>query len=188
MSDKNIETVINAYNNFKAEFEKLSLAELWSLDQDDRYLSFAANNRKEIVGRIVYLYAKRENTSEAWNGLENYSDEMKNAENRFFGDNIDVIREAMNMAYKESELEAKAEFDSHNYYLPFEGWLEEPEFYNDPYLDETTCPCLSRESIEKTIAKLNADEPYAKMDYITILRWYFRPATEQEVEQRGVKE
>lgn len=184
---KNIKAAAEAYGAYMSALNKLSLSELWELDQGNDYISFSLAQKENIIARMAYLCAEREDTNEIWDKYNNLCKSMKAEEARVFADNRDIIRTARIMSHEESEREAKAEFDSHDYYLP-RDWLEEPEFYGEDDIDESSCPCLSREALDRALAGLRAENPLSNWDYATVLRWYFRPATEEEVKQRGAKD
>lgn len=181
-----IDAVIETYRSYRAALEALDIGELWEFESRDEYTVFPKSEH-DIICRMVYLTAKLEDTSEAWDKYEGFCSNVKGAEIAFISENNDIIRAAREAGYEKAECQAKAEFDSRDYYLPHEGWLEEPGFYSEHGVDETVCPCLSREAIEKALAEKRANEPHTDWGYRTVLRWYFRPATEEEVKQRGVE-
>lgn len=179
-----IEAVINAYEAYKSALYALDIGEVWEFEGE-----WGVWDKLDIVNHMTYLFTKERIGSGAWDKYMQLCDDKYAAECKLIDDHIDIIREARIAGFEAAERKAKAEFERHDYFVPKDDILEEDQvFYGEAYDDPDDCPCLSRAAIDKALAKLKVEQPYASWSYHAVLKYDFRPATDEEIQRRGTKD
>lgn len=178
-----IEAVIDAYKAYKSALYALDIGEVWEFEGE-----WGVWDRLDIVKHMTCLFAEERIGSGAWDKYMQLCDDENAMEHKLIDDHIDIIREARIAGLEAAERKAKAEFERHDYFVPKDVFEEDQAFYGEIYDSPDKCPCLSRAAIDKALVKLKIEEPYESWSYHAVLKYDFRPATDEEIKQRGIKD
>ena len=189
-----VEAVSKAYEEYCAALSALSLGELWDLISRP----LLAADSIDVKLRMAELYAQ-EKDEDTQHKFSQFSADYYKMCGSLLMQAREVIAAAEKAAREEADRAYKAEFESHDYYVPLikgldEGFLpcllddEDDEIYAiyGGEVDKSTCPCVSREAVEAAFAQLRDKFPGVDYGYSAILREYMRPATPEEIERRGI--
>lgn len=182
-----LEAVSEAYSEYRKRLKALTLGEL--RDFLDNSILFDVEDN-DIRLRMLELCATQKKID--WDKFVKVDVYRLNALGSLYMDNMKTFDEAYAVAREESEQALKVEFESHEWYLPIKHWIEFDDFdamYFEMYgqkVDMDKCPCISREAVEAAVETVRTKDP--TWDYGTVLRAIVRPATDEEIAQRGVWE
>lgn len=189
-----IEAVSKAYEEYCAALSALSLGELWDLISRP----LLAADSIDVKIRMAELYAQRKG-EDAQRKFSQFAADYHKMCGSLLMQAREVIEAAEKAAREEADRDYKAEFESHDYYVPLikgldDGFLpcllddEDDEVYvvYGEEVDKSTCPCVRREAVAAAFAQLRDKFPGVDYGYSAILREHMRPATPEEIEQRGV--
>lgn len=185
-----LELVSAAYREYLARLNELTIGELRDfLDGSPDLWAGPFDIERRLVDLV---FGDDESARDKYTKFIN---DFRDAQWKFDMNNREILSEAHEIARAESERSLKLEFESHEWYLPIKprydlGYYDDiyDELYGQENVDKDTCPCVSRSDVAGIIKRKQDEYPTGDWGYGTILWEIARPATDEEIAQRGVLE